>query len=299
MRNELGPATGLEPSVSGHGNGMTTVLLTGASSGIGAATALALDEAGMTVFAGFRDPDDAVPLQKGASQRLHVITLDVTDADSIAAATTMLEERLGDAGLDAVVNNAGAGIPGPLEILPIDQLREQLEVNVIGQVAVTQAVLPLLRRAGGRVIFVGSIGGKVAVQFAGPYHASKYAMEAIADSWRQELEPDGIAVSLIEPGPIATPIWAKAAERIDKLLATASPQTARYTDRLRSFQETLRSQGKSGSSPAEVAETIERAITAEKPSSRYAVGADAKLLSAVRPLIPDKLLDAVGKRLAR
>jgi len=253
----------------------------------------------MTVFAGFRDPSEAGPLHKGASDRLQVLTLDITDADSIASAVARLEAQLGEAGLDAVINNAGEGIPGPLEILPIDQLRQQLEVNVIGQVAVTQAVLPLLRRAGGRVIFVGSIGGKVAVQFAGPYHASKYAMEAIADSWRQELDPEGIAVSLIEPGPIATPIWAKAAERIDKLLANASPQTARYADRLRSFQETLRSQGKNGSSPAEVAETIEQAVTAEKPSSRYAVGPSAKLASAVRPLLPDKLLDAVGKRLAR
>lgn len=278
---------------------MTTVLLTGASSGIGAATALALDRAGMTVFAGFRDPTEAGPLHKGASDRLQVIPLDITDRESIAAAVATLDAQLGDDGLDAVVNNAGEGIPGPLEILPIEQLREQLEVNVIGQVALTQAVLPLLRRAGGRVIFVGSIGGQVAVAFAGPYHASKYAMEAIADSWRQELEPDGIAVSLIEPGPIATPIWAKAAERIDDLLSRSTPGTARYRDRLRSFQETLRSQSKSGSSPAEVAETIERAVTADKPSSRYAVGASAKLASAVRPLLPDKLIDAVGKRLAR
>ncbi len=278
---------------------MTTVLLTGASSGIGAATALALDRAGMTVFAGFRDPTEAGPLHKGASERLQAISLDITDPASIAAAVTHLQTALGDAGLDAVVNNAGEGIAGPLEIVPIDQLREQLEVNVIGQVAVTQAVLPLLRRARGRVVFVGSIGGKVAVQFAGQYHASKYAMEAIADTWRQELEPDGIAVSLIEPGPIATPIWAKAAERIDALLAGASPQTERYRERLRSFQDTLRAQGKSAASPAKVAETIEEAVTATKPSHRYAVGATAKLTSAVRPLLPDKLLDAVGKRLSR
>ncbi|MBA2415992.1 MAG: SDR family oxidoreductase [Geodermatophilaceae bacterium] len=277
---------------------MTTVLLTGASSGIGAATALALDRAGMTVFAGFRDPSESGPLQKGASERLHVLTLDITDEQSIAAAVAAVTERLGDAGLDAVINNAGEGIPGPLEIIALDQLREQLEVNVVGQVAVTQAVLPLLRRASGRVIFVGSIGGKVAVQFAGPYHASKYAMEAIADCWRQELAPDGIRVSLIEPGPIATPIWAKGAERIDALLAAASPQAARYADRLRSFQETLRSQGKSGSSPAEVADAILQAVTAQRPRSRYAVGAAAKVVSAVRQLIPDRLLDAVGKRIA-
>jgi NAD(P)-dependent dehydrogenase (short-subunit alcohol dehydrogenase family) len=164
--------------------GGTTVLLTGASSGIGAATALALDRAGITVFAGVRDPADAAPLDRQSSDRLTLLRLDITDQKSIAAAVTTLEEQLGGGGLDAVVNNAGEGIPGPLEILPLNQLREQFEVNVIGQVAVTQAVLPLLRRAHGRIIFVGSIGGKIAVPLAGAYNASKYAMEAVADSRR-------------------------------------------------------------------------------------------------------------------
>lgn len=279
--------------------GGTTVLLTGASSGIGAATALALDRAGMTVFAAVRDPADAAPLDRQSSDRLTLLRLDITDQKSIAAAVTTLEEQLGGGGLDAVVNNAGEGIPGPLEILPLNQLREQFEVNVIGQVAVTQAVLPLLRRAHGRIIFVGSIGGKIAVPLAGAYNASKYAMEAVADSWRQELAPDGIAVSLIEPAAMATPIWAKAAGRVDHLLDDPGPETARYRERLRSFQRTLRSQGKSGSSPSDVADTILRALTAEHPRNRYAVGASAKLVSALRPLIPDWLLDAVGRRITR
>lgn len=279
--------------------GGTTVLLTGASSGIGAATALALDRAGITVFAGVRDPANAAPLDRQSSDRLTLLRLDITDQKSIAAAVTTLEEQLGGGGLDAVVNNAGEGIPGPLEILPLNQLREQFEVNVIGQVAVTQAVLPLLRRAHGRIIFVGSIGGKIAVPLAGAYNASKYAMEAVADSWRQELAPDGIAVSLIEPAAMATPIWAKAAGRVDHLLDDPGPETARYRERLRSFQRTLRSQGKSGSSPSDVADTILRALTAEHPRNRYAVGASAKLVSALRPLIPDWLLDAVGRRITR
>ncbi len=279
--------------------GGTTVLLTGASSGIGAATALALDRAGMAVFAGVRDPANAAPLDRQSSDRLILLRLDITDQKSIAAAVTTLEEQLGGGGLDAVVNNAGEGIPGPLEILPLNQLREQFEVNVIGQVAVTQAVLPLLRRAHGRIIFVGSIGGKIAVPLAGAYNASKYAMEAVADSWRQELAPDGIAVSLIEPAAMATPIWAKAAGRVDRLLDDPGPETARYRERLRSFQRTLRSQGKSGSSPSDVADTILRALTAEHPRNRYAVGASAKLVSALRPLIPDWLLDAVGRRITR
>lgn len=277
---------------------MKSVLVTGASSGIGAATALKLERAGMTVFASVRDPAEAAPLDAQSSDRLRLLTLDVTDPASIAAAVATMRDLLGPAGLDGVVNIAGEGIPGPLEVLPIEDLRHQLDVNVVGQVAVTQAVLPLLRPVRGRIVFVGSIGGKVAVQFAGPYHASKYAMEAIADSWRQELQPDGIAVVLVEPGPIATPIWAKAAQRIDDMLAHPPAGIARYEQRLRSFQDSLRSASKSGDSPDVLASTIEKALTADHPSDRYAAGGGAGLFSAVRPLVPQRLIDAVGRRLA-
>lgn len=277
---------------------MTSVLITGASSGIGASTALVLERAGMTVFAAVRDQADAAPLEAQSSDRLRLVTLDVTDADSIAAAVRTVTDHLGGAGLDGIVNLAGQGIPGPLEVLPIDQLRQQLEVNVVGQVAITQAVLPLLRPVKGRIVLVGSIGGRVAVQFAGPYHASKYAMEAIADCWRQELQPDGIPVVLIEPGPIATPIWAKAAQQIDDLLADPPPGTARYEQRLRSFQESLRKAGKSGASAEVIATTIHDALTTDKPKDRYAAGGGARLLGAIRPLIPQRLIDAVGRRTA-
>ena len=185
---------------------MKRILITGASSGIGAATALHLDRCGMEVFAGgarARRGDDALA---GASDRLRRISLDVTDAGSIAERDRRRRRRR----LDGLVNNAGIGVPGPLELLSAEELRRQLEVNVVGQVAVTQAALPLLRAAGGRVVFVGSVGGKLASQFAGAYHASKFAMEAIADVWRQELEPEEIAVILIEPSAISTPIWDKA-----------------------------------------------------------------------------------------
>lgn len=277
---------------------MRSVLVTGASSGIGAATALRLERAGWTVFAGVRDPAEAEPLDRQSSERLQLVTLDVTDAGSIAAAVGSIEGQLAGAGLDGVVNLAGQGIPGPLEILPIEHLRQQFEVNVFGQVAVTQAVLPLLRKASGRIVLVGSIGGKVAVQFAGPYHASKYAMEAIADSWRQELHPDAISVSLVEPGPIATPIWAKAAQRIEALLADPPAGAARYVERLRSFQDSLRSAGKSGASPEVIAEVIEQALTTGRPKARYAAGGGAGVFGVVRPLIPQRVIDAVARRTA-
>jgi len=275
-----------------------SVLVTGASSGIGAATALELDRAGMHVFAGVRDPDDGAPLAGQTSDRLQLVLLDITDAAAIAAAVTQIQAAVGSSGLDAVVNVAGIGVPGPLEVLEPDQLRAELDVNVVGQVALTRALLPLLREAKGRVVFVGSIGGKVAVQFAGAYHASKFAMEAIADSWRQELRPDGVQVILIEPGPIATPIWAKAATDLDDLLVGGHPEIGRYAQRLRKFQDSLRSAAKNGASSATVAETIHGALTADRPRTRYAVGGGAKIVSALRPLVPQRVLDAIGRRTA-
>ena len=270
---------------------MKRILITGASSGIGAATALHLDRAGMEVFAALRDPDDGDALA-GASDRLRRIALDVTDPGSIDEAIA----AVGDDGLDGVVNNAGIGVAGPLEVLAPVELRRQLDVNVVGQVAVTQAALPLLRKRGGRVVFVGSVGGRLASQFAGAYHASKFAMEAIADVWRQELEPEAIDVILVEPSAISTPIWDKAIERIEGLLADADPRVERYRGRLRDFQESLRSADEHGKEPDDVAETIEQALTEDGPDTRYVVGASGKLATALRPLIPDRLADKLAER---
>jgi NAD(P)-dependent dehydrogenase (short-subunit alcohol dehydrogenase family) len=180
---------------------MRNVLVTGASSGIGEATVTHLAGLGMRVFAAVRHPADGEEvraLAQGAGSVVPVV-LDVRDEATIARGLDEVREAVGGEGLTGLVNNAGEGIPGPLEMIDLAQLREQLEVNVVGQVAVTQAALPLLRQARGRIVFVGSIGGKVAVQFAGPYHASKYAIEAIGDCLRQELAPDGIAVAIVEP----------------------------------------------------------------------------------------------------
>jgi NAD(P)-dependent dehydrogenase (short-subunit alcohol dehydrogenase family) len=268
---------------------MKRILITGASSGIGAATALHLDRQGMEVFATVRTPEDAGALA-AASDRLRTIALDVTDRESI-------ERALAEVGaLDGLVNNAGIGVPGPLEVLPVDDLREQLEVNVVGQVAVTQAALPLLREAGGRVVFVGSVGGRLASQFAGPYHASKFAIEAIADVWRQELEPEEIAVVLVEPSAISTPIWDKAIERLDSLLAGSDHRLGRYRDRLTSFRDSLHSADEHGKAPDDVAEAIEKALTDDKPDTRYVVGAGGKLATALRPLVPDRLADKLAER---
>jgi NAD(P)-dependent dehydrogenase (short-subunit alcohol dehydrogenase family) len=271
---------------------MTSVLITGAGSGIGAATALRLDRAGIRVFAAVHNPVDGEILARQASPGLSVHTVDVTDRASVEGlAEAVASELAGDA-LTAVVNVAGEGIAGPLELLPIDSLRHQLDVNVVGSVAVTQSVLPLLRRGrGGRVVFVGSVGGLVSVQLAGAYHASKYAIEAIGDAWRQELAPEGISVSIVEPGPIATPLWAKAVQTLDRL-----PASERYAERIDAFRESLRSASKNGANSAKVAAAIEHAVTAPKPRTRYPVGAAAVIVPKVRGLIPDRLFDKAAQR---
>lgn len=272
---------------------MTSVIVSSAGSGIGATTALQLDRHGVRVFAGVHDPRDGEVLARQASRSLSVAPLDVTDLRSVKAFVAGVDERLAGAGVSALVNTSGESVAGPLETLPLDLLRHQFEVQVIGQVALTQQALPLLRREpapGGRVVFVGSMGGLMAGQFAGALHAAKEAMEAIGDAWRQELAPDGIHVVLIEPGRVATPLWAKAARTIDAL-----PASERYRERLSSFRESLRHEGWDGTVPQQIADLIEEAVTAERPRTRYAPGIAATVLPRVRRLVPDRMADRIAR----
>jgi NAD(P)-dependent dehydrogenase (short-subunit alcohol dehydrogenase family) len=277
---------------------MASYLVTGASSGIGEATALRLDADGHEVFAAVEPDSDTAGLAT-ASERLNVLALDVTAPASIDAAVDEVARRLAGRGLDGLVNNAGVGFPGPLELLALEDLRRQLEVNVIGQVAVTKAMLPLVRQAGGRIVFVGSVGGILASQFAGAYHASKFAVEAIGDVWRQELEPEGIEVILIEPSAISTPIWSKAIASLDELLQSNTPRMVRYRERLTAFRESLHSADEHGKAPEDVADAIAQALTATRPNARYVVGAAGRFAAALRPLIPDRVADRLAARAAR
>jgi NAD(P)-dependent dehydrogenase (short-subunit alcohol dehydrogenase family) len=277
---------------------MACYLVTGASSGIGAATALRLDADGHEVFAAVEPDADTAGLA-AASERLSLLALDVTLPASIAAAVDEVAGRLAGRGLDGLVNNAGVGFPGPLELLALEDLRRQLEVNVIGQVAMTQAMLPLVRQAGGRIVFVGSVGGILASQFAGAYHASKFAIEAIGDVWRQELEPEGIEVILIEPSAISTPIWSKAIAYLDELLQSSAPGMVRYRERLTAFRESLHSADEHGKAPEDVADAIAQALTAKRPNTRYVVGAAGRFAAALRPLIPDRVADKLAERAAQ
>lgn len=269
-----------------------SVLITGASKGIGQATAERLHEAGWRVFAGVRKEEDADRWRAHGSARLEPLMLDVTDAEQVAAAGRRVAEVCGDAGLDGVVNNAGIAIAGPLEFLPVEELRRQLEVNVVGQVAVTQAVMPALRRATGRIIFVGSIAGRSAMPFTGAYSASKFALEAVTDSLRLELRPWGMEVVIVEPGVISTPIWQTSAERAEANIASMPDEVEDYYGRPIEALRRRARLGIEGLPASEVAEVIEHALLSKRPRTRYVVGSDAEMRRFLETL-PDRLRDYI------
>lgn len=279
---------------------MKSVLVTGSSTGIGRATALRLDREGWRVFAGVRREQDAESLRAEAIGRLEPVQLDVTDAAQIAAAAGLIGEEVGEGGLDGIVNNAGVAVLGPLETIPLEDFRRQLEVNLTGQVAVTQAMLPSIRRAGGRIVFVSSIGGRMALPFGGPYHAAKFGLEAVADCLRQELRPWRIAVSVIEPGSIDTPIWERGERLADEVSARAPAlQVDLYGEAIERFRKAVRRTAERGIPPEKVAVAISHALSASRPRTRYLIGADARGQALAARLLPDRLLDAVVRRVTR
>jgi NAD(P)-dependent dehydrogenase (short-subunit alcohol dehydrogenase family) len=275
---------------------MPAALITGASTGIGRATTLRLAAAGWTVFAGVRDSAAGETLVRDATGgQVIPLTLDVTDAAQIDQARERVEHETGAAGLDALVNNAGIGIGGPLELVPQEDLRRQFDVNVFAQVAVTQAMLPALRTAHGRLVFVSSIGGRVAMAFTAPYAASKHALEAFGDALRVELRTSNVTVALIEPGSVATPIWDKSRAESDKLSVPEELQRE-YGHVPAAMDKVLLDTAKRGVPPEQVAETIHRALTARRMKARYVVGRDAKAMLFARRLLPDHVFDAVARR---
>jgi NAD(P)-dependent dehydrogenase (short-subunit alcohol dehydrogenase family) len=255
-------------------------LVTGASSGIGEATALRLARRGWDVVAGVRREEDAERLRR---QGLRSVLLDVTDPDAIAA--------LDLSRLDGLVNNAGVALALPLELLPLDELRRLLEVNLVGQLAVTQRLLPALRAARGRIVNVGSIAGRSALPFLGAYAASKFALEAASDALRVELRPWGIRVAIVEPGSIATPIWTKGAQRFEQL----APDLGPYRERLEAFRSVVVTRTEKRAPADEVARAVEHALTASRPRARYLVGRDARTRAQLERL-PTALRDRVLAR---
>ena len=271
-----------------------TVLVTGASSGIGEATVLHLKELGYDPVAAVRKDEDAERLGAGG---LRTVRLDVTDTGSIESA----RDELGGGPLAGLVNNAGIAVAAPLEFLPLDQFRHQLEINLIGQLAVTQAFLPALRAGRGRIVNVSSIGGRVALPLVGAYNASKFGLEGLSDSLRRELRGQGVDVILIEPGGVKTPIWKKGEQLADEMLEDVPPEAERLYGPMIS---TLRARTKKieeelGIEPAEVAEAIGTALTASRPRARYVVGSDAKVRAPMARFLPPRVMDRLIGRALR
>jgi len=272
-----------------------SVLVTGASTGIGRATALRLDANGWRVYAGVRREEDARSLREAGSERLAPLILDVTDAEQIAAAAARIEADGGELG--GLVNNAGVAIPSPLETMPVDDFRRQIEINLTAHVAVTQAMLPAIRRARGRVVFISSIGGRLAFPLTGAYHAAKFGIEAVGDVFRQELRPWGISVSIVEPGSIDTPIWDRGERTSDEVGERSPQREALYGKAIESYRKVVKSTAERGIPPEKVARTIEHALSAGHPRTRYLVGIDAKVQARIRPLIPTRVFDRIVARM--
>jgi NAD(P)-dependent dehydrogenase (short-subunit alcohol dehydrogenase family) len=273
------------------------VVVTGASTGIGRATALHLDGEGYEVFAGVRKQQDAKSLKEAGSERLTPITLDVAKERSVKAAEQRVRKAVGKAGLAGLVNNAGVGFGGPVEYVPLDDYRQSFEVNYFGQIAVTQAFLPLLRRVPGTIVNIASIGGRVASPFMSPYNGSKFALEALSHSLRHELKPWGIDVVVIEPGSIATPIWDKAGETATATVDEMPAEGRRlYGAQLARFRELLGQTARSGIPPEKVAAVIHKAISSERPKPRYLVGLDAKVAARIQGLLSDRGFDRMLAR---
>jgi NAD(P)-dependent dehydrogenase (short-subunit alcohol dehydrogenase family) len=272
--------------------GRKSVVITGASSGIGRATALRLARKGWQVFATVRKQADAEALKEAAGRHLETVHLDLTDEDSVITAARQIAEVLGDRGLDGLVNNAGMGILSPVEHITGDQLRHVYQVNVFGQIATIRALLPTLRRARGRIINVGSVGDHISPPFAAALASPKAAFASTTGALRLELRSQDIQVCLVEPGSINTPAVNKTLGDIDATIRAMPDDAADlYGPELRSMATTFAANERSGSAPETVAAVVERALTDRRPKLRYPAGKDARKLTLLARLLPERIVD--------
>jgi len=276
------------------------VVISGTSSGIGHATALLLDQSGYRVFAGVRREDDAQRLQAKASERLRTLILDITCQDQIDGAVVAVKEALGpEEGLAGLVNNAGICEPGPIELIGMDRFRRQIEVNLIGHVAMIQAMLPLVRQGRGRIINVSSATGRFALPILGAYVASKWALEGMSDALRRELRWLGIPVSIIEPGTVEAPLWDKTPDSIDMFPDEQIAGKNELYDELAAAVRDLMQRGRSVATEPEVlARVIKKAIEARRPKARYCCGPGARM-AVLGSRLPEFLTDWVTEKILR
>ena len=275
-----------------------TFLVTGASTGIGEACALLLDAESHRVYAGVRKEADGERLRAEASDRLVPVLLDVTDEAQIDAVAKQIDAEAG--ALNGLVNNAGIALGGPVEYLPLEEWRHQFEVNVFGQIMVTKAMMPLIRKGRGRIVFMGSMSGRVGIGLMGPYAGSKFAIEGIGEALRHELHPWGLHVSVIEPGAVKTPVWDKARETADRI-EQSMPEEARerYQEHILALRKGIEMQDQQGTGPEKVAQAVKRALFARRPKTRYVIGLDGRIQSAMVRLLPDRAREAMLRRFVR
>ena len=276
-----------------------TAVITGASSGIGRSSVARLVRSGWSVFATVRKPADGESLRSEFGPSVTPVILDVTDRESVAAAAQQVAAELGTRGLDGLVNVAGIGMVRPVEYVSANDLREIFDINVFGQIAVTQAFLPLVRKARGRIVNISSVGAHIAIPFGSMINASKAAFGTFSDTLRMELKPFGIRVAVVEPGAIKTPAVQKTLGNIDAVIRDLGPEgAAQYGEMLKRFAARAYAREMNGSSPEVVANAVHHALTASRPRIRYRVGKHANLLPILAATLPDWLLDDLLLRIA-
>jgi NAD(P)-dependent dehydrogenase (short-subunit alcohol dehydrogenase family) len=275
--------------------GARAVVISGASSGIGRSCALHLDRLGFHVFAGVRRAADGTALTQVASPTLTPIVVDITDPGAVAAARQVVSER--DVVLTGLVNNAGSTVPCPLEYLSLDTMRQQLEVNLIGHVAMTQAFLPLLRRSRGRIVNISSLAGRLPVPVMGSYTAAKHAVEGLSGSLRLELASSGVRVSIVEPGDIQTSMSGKLHRDVTAAMSALPDEgVRRYSALMRGVEVAIGAGAEGGAPPDVVAEAVAHALTSHRPRIRYQVGPRSGRMMLLARVLPDRVLDGVLQR---
>ncbi|HET7666817.1 MAG TPA: SDR family NAD(P)-dependent oxidoreductase [Mycobacterium sp.] len=273
---------------------MKSVVVTGSSTGIGRACALMLDRNGFRVFAGVRKDADGNALRSAASPSLTPVHIDVTNAVSVQAMADRVKAAVGKAGLDGLVNNAGTTLPCPVEYLSLEDFRRQLEVNLVGPLAVTQALLPLLRQTHGRVVNVTSAAGRAGVPLMAPYVSAKHGLEGLSDVMRLEFRQLGIHVAVIEPGFVGTSMGGKLQrDTVAALSSLPDDGRRRYGPALQKLAEEISRHAQAGSPPDVIAESILHALTSERPRTRYPAGAGAKRMLFMRRILPDRQFDKI------
>jgi len=282
-----------------------SVLITGCSSGIGRACVVEMAQRGWSVFAGVRNEQDGERLRALVGDTLQPVVLDITNQGAVFAAADSVGTHLDGRRLDGLVNNAGILLPGPLELVPSSQLREQLEVNVIGTHSVTSAMLPLMRQGetegcSARLVLIGSISGRITPPFYGAYSASKHALEAMANAWRMELKPWAIAVSIVQPDSIATSLWNKATHGIGDLVDGVSAEFIEpYQERLEAVRRASLANSRAGLPVSKVVSAVCHALSAKRPKSRYPVGWRTRAAFLANRILPQRAMDYILSRVVR